>query len=72
VSGAAGPARLEVFDLAGRLVATPWQGELGAVSLSLDWQALDATGRVLPSGVYLFRLSDGRGAVCTRRGTLLK
>lgn len=66
-----GPARLEVFDLTGRCLAQPWQGHLECAA-TFDWQALDATGRPLPSGVYLFRLSDGLGAVCTRRGTLLK
>jgi len=72
LSGGAGPARLEIFDLAGRCLAAPWQGELAASERSFTWEALDASGRPLPSGVYLFRLSDGTGAVCTRRGTLLK
>lgn len=67
-----GPARLEVFDLAGRCLGQPWQGQLDGNATSFEWQALDADGRSLPSGVYLFRLSDGRGAVCLRRGTLLK
>lgn len=67
-----GTARLEVFDLAGRCLAQPWQGRLEGGTTAFDWQALDASGRPLPSGVYLFRLSDGHGAVCLRRGTLLK
>jgi hypothetical protein len=67
-----GPARLEVFDLAGRHLATPWQGTLDAGSTSFSWQAAAADGRPLASGVYLFRLTDAAGRSLTRRGILLK
>jgi hypothetical protein len=71
-ASAPGPARLEVFDLAGRHLATPWQGALGADPTSFSWQAAGDDGRPLASGVYLFRLTDAAGRVLTRRGTLLK
>ena len=67
-----GPARLEVFDLAGHRLATPWQGVLGTEATSFNWQAADRAGRPLASGVYLFRLTDAAGRSLTRRGTLLK
>ena len=67
-----GPARLEVFDLAGRHLATPWQGILGTETAGFTWQAADGAGRSLASGIYLFRLTDAAGHSALRRGTLLK
>jgi hypothetical protein len=64
-------AVLDVYDLSGRHLARPWSGT-AEKALSLDWTAVDAAGRTLPSGVYLFRLEDDRGQTLTRSGVLLK
>jgi len=48
-----GPAELNVFDLTGRLVATPFQGELNG-SQMLNWNASDLT-----PGMYFLRLAQG-------------
>lgn len=53
---AAGRARLEVFDLAGRRVAAPLDAVLGAGPHEVD---LDVAG--LAPGLYLYRLSAGAG-----------
>jgi hypothetical protein len=58
-------ARLEIRDLRGRLLATPWRGRGGA--LPVDWDASD-----LPSGVYLVRLIAADGRSRTLRATLLR
>lgn len=53
----AGPCavRIEIFDLAGRIVAVPLDGERPAGSGSVVWDAGEA-----PSGIYLVRMSaDG-------------
>jgi len=49
------PTRLEVFDVAGRVVVSREVGALGAGNHELDM----AQGRVLPSGAYVIRLSRG-------------
>jgi hypothetical protein len=51
-----GPATLEVFDLAGRRVATLWDGlaERGTHTVTFDAGAL-------PSGLYFYRLSAPQG-----------
>ncbi len=48
-----GPAELNVFDLTGRLVATPYQDELNG-SCTLNWN----TGSLAP-GMYFLRLNQG-------------
>jgi hypothetical protein len=57
-------ARWELFDLAGRKVAS---GILPAeAGRTIHWRAVDAAGRALPAGVYWLRASaDGKRA--TRR-----
>lgn len=72
-SGAPGPYRLEVFDVTGRLIGVADAGRddgRGGVR-AVDWTARDATGRDLPSGVYLLRLETVRGTV-DRKITLLR
>jgi hypothetical protein len=48
-----GPAELNVFDLTGRLVATPYQGELNGTQM-FNWNAGDLT-----PGMYFLRLEQG-------------
>jgi len=52
--GFAGRVRLEVFDLAGRRVAVPWDGELAAGEHELTLNTAS-----LSPGVYLYRLDAG-------------
>ncbi len=67
-----GAARLEVFDLSGHRVSSPWSGVLGETERTLTWTGRNDQGQPLPSGVYLFRLVDERGNQATRRGLLIK
>lgn len=53
----AGNAWVEVFDLAGRRVATVHQGELQSGNHSLIWDLTDASGARVPAGVYHVRVS---------------
>lgn len=57
--GAAGPARLGVFDARGRRVALLLDRDLSAGSTEVSWQGRDDSGRSLPSGVYFARLQAG-------------
>jgi len=69
---AAGTARLEVLDLRGRLVATPWAGVLEPGRMRIPWSAVDRHGRPLGSGTYLMRLRGSNGGVAITRATLLR
>ncbi len=55
----AGPTRLEVYDAAGRRVATLVQGTLPAGIHRILWKGVDQNGRPVPAGVYFLRLRQG-------------
>lgn len=60
-----GPAELNVFDLTGRLVATPYRGSLSG-DTTMSW---DTSGLV--PGMYFFRLDNG-GEVSTSRVMVIR
>ncbi len=65
LSGTGGPAALEIYDIAGRLVSSPFQGNLqGQAIVTWDNQGLE-------TGVYFLRLTQG-GNVATARVTLIR
>ena len=66
-----GPARVEVFDVRGRLVSLLVDETLGAGRHSRVWEAEDASGAPLASGVYLVRLRAA-DTVEVRRAVLLR
>ncbi|HEU4723814.1 MAG TPA: M14 family zinc carboxypeptidase [Candidatus Eisenbacteria bacterium] len=72
-AGAPGAFRLSLFDVSGRLVATIASGRDGGAGgeRSIEWNARDAAGRELASGVYLLRLQTVRGFQ-ERKITLLR
>src|SRR4029453_8090032 len=55
----AGAAVLEVFDARGRRIRTITAPGLGAGAHSVAWDGRDASGRSLPSGVYLYEIRSG-------------
>lgn len=61
----AGPARLAVFDVAGRLVRTLVDGPLEAGPRVVEWDGRDDGGRAVASGFYVIRLT-APGDVRTR------
>lgn len=60
------PARLAIYDLAGRLVRTLVDGALPRGSQRIVWDGMDDAGRSLPSGSYLARLAAGQESRTTR------
>ncbi|MEN8007009.1 MAG: T9SS type A sorting domain-containing protein [Candidatus Krumholzibacteriota bacterium] len=52
---AAGSARLEIYALDGKRVATLVDGEVGAGRHEEVWYGRDDAGRMVPSGVYFYR-----------------
>ncbi|MBN2200563.1 endo-1,4-beta-xylanase [bacterium] len=57
--------RIEVFDLKGRTVAVPVNGRTAAGFHEAAWDARDRSGRGLPGGVYVYRMTvaDGNGGI---------
>lgn len=62
----AGHVRLALYDAAGRRVQLVQDGELAAGTHEASLTLSDASGRALPSGLYLARL-EAEGRVLTRR-----
>jgi len=63
---AAGPARLAAYDASGRRVAVILDERLDAGEHEARWEARDATGVRLASGVYFVRL-EGRGFAAAQK-----
>jgi len=59
-------ARLEVYDLGGRVVRRLVAERLPAGERSLQWDGRDPAGRRVASGIYLLRLSAGAEARSAR------
>ncbi len=67
-----GPVDLAVYDVTGKLVTRLVAGEtLAAGRHEVRWNGRDATGRGVPAGVYLYRLTAG-GTSQSRRMTMVK
>ena len=67
----AGEVELEVYDMAGRRVATVFQGRLEAGEQVKVWNGRDARGQVAAAGTYLVRLRAG-GLTVKAKATLVK
>jgi hypothetical protein len=55
-------ARVEVFDAAGRRIATVFDGSVAPGPFTTTWDGRDDRGRAVVSGVYLARLTASNGA----------
>jgi len=63
--------KLSVYDIRGRRIATIKDERLLPGTHQISWQAVDASGRALPSGVYILRMDAGP-EVFIRKLMLLK
>ena len=52
-------ARVDIFDIAGRLVNTVYDRIAPAGPTAINWTGTDLTGRIVPNGVYFYRLLAG-------------
>ena len=63
---------LRVFDVSGRSVKTLLDGEsYGPGRHDVIWRSRDEAGRVVPAGVYFYRLTAGE-YVQTKKGMFMK
>jgi len=67
----AGPATLRVYSVTGALVRTLVDHPLPAGQYRTVWDGLDAQGRPVGSGIYVYRLSEN-GRNLSRKMSLLK
>jgi hypothetical protein len=67
----AGPVRVTVHDVTGRLVARLAEGFFAAGEHELIWRGNDLQGRAVSSGVYLLRL-DASGLQASQKLVLLR
>jgi hypothetical protein len=54
-----GQAKVEIFDLGGRRIAVPFQGQAAAGRNSVSWRGLDVDGHRVSSNTYFVRVSAG-------------
>ena len=54
-----GPTLLAVYDVSGRRIATLMEKPLDAGTHQVVWNGQDDAGRVTPSGIYFYELSQG-------------
>ncbi len=66
-----GQATLEVFNILGRLVATPFDGIATAGENQVIWDGTNSVGESVASGIYFYRLTADNYTE-TRKMTLLK
>jgi hypothetical protein len=70
VMASVGRASLEIFDVSGRCVTTFGPALYEAGLQELIWDGNDDSGTVVPSGVYLVRLTANQGQATTRLGRI--
>lgn len=63
---AAGPVRVEVYDLRGRMVTVLLDDQLDAGRHEIAWDGRDAVGRTAAAGVYFVRIRAGREATTAK------
>ena len=66
----AGPVRLSVFDVSGRLIATLVDNELPAGDHTSTWDGRNAAGALVTAGVYFTRF-EAAGRQETRKTVFL-
>ena len=62
---------LTVYDINGKLIRPLMEGFLVPRNYSFAWDGRDMTGKLVPSGVYLYRLTDGMRSE-TKRMIMMK
>ncbi|MBM3322984.1 T9SS type A sorting domain-containing protein, partial [candidate division WOR-3 bacterium] len=58
-----GRVRLSVLDIAGRLVRTLADGELGRGRHAVTWDGRNSFGERVANGIYLYRIETGAGTI---------
>ncbi|GEM_PF-1160477 len=62
---------LDIYNISGQKVITAYSGELPAGHHTVVWNGADRFGRIVPTGIYLYRLKAGE-SVASKKMLLLK
>jgi hypothetical protein len=54
-------ARVLIFDAAGRLLCTAWEGNLDGREVTIRWDGKGQSGREASAGIYLVRVESTAG-----------
>ena len=68
---AAGRVRIDIYDVSGRLLATPVDAAKVAGRHQVEWNGKDASGSLVPSGIYFYRMKTA-GYEATRKMILVR
>ncbi|MFQ6008481.1 MAG: T9SS type A sorting domain-containing protein, partial [Candidatus Zixiibacteriota bacterium] len=66
-----GKAKVEIFNILGALVATPFDGVAQAGTNEVVWDGRNSAGEIVSSGIYLYRLTADKYTE-TKKMTMLK
>lgn len=64
--------RLEIYSVDGQLVNVLVNQQMSAGNYSAQWDARSITGLMVPSGIYLYRLTADDAVVMTKKMVLMK
>jgi hypothetical protein len=67
----AGPVKLQIYSIEGKLVKTLVDGNRATGSYSVEWDGLNDQGRQVPSGIYFYAISSP-GYYKVNRAVLVK
>jgi hypothetical protein len=68
----ADPTRLQILDVAGRLIRTIEAGTLAVGRHRVTWDTRDESGRGVSAGVYFYRIVTTRGTSALRQLTVIR
>jgi hypothetical protein len=64
-------AKIEIFDITGRLVRTLYKGPINQYRITFEWDGRNSTGNLLATGMYFYRYQSARN-VAIRKMILMK
>jgi hypothetical protein len=67
-----GFAKVDIFNVLGKLVATPYEGVASSGEHTVVWDGRGNDGRPASSGVYFYRLTTENGFTASKKMMLLK
>ncbi len=58
--------QLHIYNMQGALIKTLWSGEKPAGSYQVQWNGTDETGKIVASGIYIYKLTSGTKTISNK------